>query len=76
MGIYEGSPCQFCVPPKRRPGCHDAKKCPDWAEWEQVLAARKGMVQEKKRSYKQISDYKHDRSVKIEKEMRKKFRGR
>lgn len=31
--------CQFCVPPKRYPGCHD--HCPERAEWKRIRDRQK-----------------------------------
>ena len=40
--------CHVCVPPKRKPGCHD--RCPDFAEAWILFEAKKAMLEAEKQA--------------------------
>lgn len=61
--------CKSCVPPKRKPGCHD--KCPDYIKDKKEHDEFKKKIWEKKKIEKELSEYKKEA---VNKERTKKFR--
>ena len=60
-------PCEPCVPPKRKPGCHGS--CPEYKEWNLDHLKKNKIIRKSKAKQKIINDYVIDSTLK---NMRKK----
>lgn len=55
----KASPCKDCVPPKRKPGCHD--RCPERAEWLAEVEILKAAMRKDQNERIAMRDYKEER---------------
>lgn len=54
--MSKDNPCYGCVPPKRRPGCHD--RCPDRDVWLAKQELKKAAIRKARADEVAITDYK------------------